>query len=239
MLNDIETYGKSTIQSGVVLDSGHQFCKKYNGILALQGAENRLYMKSVDWQLMDKWREEGLKRTNEVTLEMFNEVPEHSIQEYVDLYTETMNQQPLGEIETRSKISAESRRINETRFKEKGLEWTTIISREKDGRISGLTEIFYINDYPHEIEQGLIGVKEEYPGKGLGKWLKAQMAFFIKDSYPSIDHITTGNANENAAMLSINNRMGFKEHQSGTSYKFRTDELSKKLGLTISRIYIV
>ncbi len=75
----------------------------------------------------------------------------------------------------------------------------------------------------------LTGVKEDYRGKGLGKWLKAEMALYIKENYPKIKYISTGNANENAPMLAINKQMGFKFHKEGSAIKFDIEELSRKL----------
>ena len=53
------------------------------------------------------------------------------------------------------------------------------------------------------------------------------MLLFIKEKYPNVKYISTGNASDNKAMLSINNRMGFKINQVRRSYKFTVEELKK------------
>jgi hypothetical protein len=55
------------------------------------------------------------------------------------------------------------------------------------------------------------------------------MAFHIKDNYPKVEFISTGNAESNEAMLSINRRMGFKKHKGAEVYKLDIGELEKKL----------
>jgi GNAT superfamily N-acetyltransferase len=219
----------STLQTGTSLESGHSFLSKYKGRVAIESAENRLYMKNVDWELMKNWRKEGEDRSKEegISLQKFFECPEDIIKEYMRIYTETFNQQPWEEFEGRRKYTSETRRRDEKRFTEKGGEWYTIITREKDKTISGLTEYYYLPQMPHKIEQGLTGVKEEYRGRGLGKWLKAEMIFQIKKRFPDLKYIKTGNATENAPMLSINERMGFKEYRPQKAYKFYLEDLDK------------
>ena len=214
---------------GTSIESGHEFLSHYKGTVAIEGASNRLYISEANWELMEKWREVASEKVKEegVIIEDFFECPEEIIEEYMALYTETMNQQPMGELEWVPKHTPESRRINEKRSADKGIEWYTLITRESDKKISGLTEYFYYKHAPHRIEQGLTGVKEEYRGRGLGKWLKAEMLFRIKERFPDVKYINTGNATDNAPMLSINKRMGFKEYIPNKLYKLKQEELDK------------
>ncbi|MCK5047090.1 MAG: hypothetical protein KAS22_10960, partial [Candidatus Heimdallarchaeota archaeon] len=106
----------------------------------------------------------------------------------------------------------------------------TIISREYNGFISGITEIRYSRtDRPERIEQGLTGVLEEYRGRGLGKWLKAEMLMYIENHIPDARFLVTGNADHNAPMNSINERLGFKPYKNETSYKFRLTTAIKRM----------
>ena len=115
----------------------------------------------------------------------------------------------------------EKLREYEERMKKSGTIRYVLYTQEKDRTISGMTEIRYNpNDRPERVGQGLTGVLKEYRGKGLGKWLKAQMLVYIKDNYPEVKFIATGNAEHNAPMMSINNRMGFKAFVEEKSYKF-------------------
>ena len=94
-----------------------------------------------------------------------------------------------------------------------------------------MTEILYDPRDGHRILQELTGVRPEFRGRGLGKWLKGKMILHIKETYPKAQRIITGNAESNAPMLSINERMGFKKYKGAEGYKFQTEELAKKLEL--------
>ncbi len=231
-----EAKNKSVVNSllaDVWHESGHSFCKKNNGIVALEAAENRLYLKDINWSMIEQWKTEceNKAKENGTTLETYITIPDDILQEFVDLYSVLSNQQPLGDIDFETRITPESRRKMIEQLEQQGITVHTKITREKDGTISGITEIFSIRDLPHRIIQLITGVKEEYRGRGLGKLLKADMALYIRENLPNAKYIQTENATTNAPMLSINTRMGFKEFISETIYKFELNDLAKKLEL--------
>ena len=57
------------------------------------------------------------------------------------------------------------------------------------------------------------------------------MLLYMRDTFPDVEHIATTNAASNAAMLSINERLGFKVYKHNTMYKIPIDELATKLGI--------
>ncbi|HUT81718.1 MAG TPA: GNAT family N-acetyltransferase [Candidatus Bathyarchaeia archaeon] len=221
----------TTLECNTTYESGFEFCKKLQGILALESIENRCYLKEVNWEMMDDWRKQGQEKgkLEGRYLQWFEKCPEEIIKEYTKVYTETMNQQPLGLIETRAKITPKSRRKQEQDYINLGYIWYTVISRENDDQISGVTDVTYIPERGHRIYQELTGVKSEFRKKGIGKWLKAEMLFYIKENYPNVQYIITGNASSNAAMLSINTRMGFKQYEHKKTYMFKLSDLEKRL----------
>lgn len=220
----------TTIFGGSWHDAGRSLCEKLGGKFSQEGAENRLELKDVDWNMIKEWNEKGLDiaKKEGITLQFFEDCPEDIIEEYCMVYQETMNQQPLGEYDGEITITPESRRLNEARQRERGLKWYTLITKEKDGRISGLTEILYHPSIPEKAFQNLTGVKQEYRGRGLGKLLKAHMLLWITEKFPEIKTIVTGNDVTNKPMLSINTRMGFKKHIGVTEYVFDLKALKER-----------
>ena len=230
-VQEAQARNKTVIEIGTENDSGKAFLKKHGADLTIEGAENRLELEDVDWDLMQSWVDEGPKRAEGVTIESFYEVPEEILDEYCEMYTTCGNMAPQGDVEYRMNMNGKLRRENEQRWKEIGYINYTLISREKDGKISGLTEIFHDPRDGDRILQELTGVLPEFRGRGLGKWLKAEMILQIKENYSKAKKIITGNADVNAPMLSINERMGFKRHKGGQMYKFQVEELAKRLGI--------
>ena len=71
----------------------------------------------------------------------------------------------------------------------------------------------------------LTGVRQAYKGRGLGKMLKAEMLLYIRREYPDVKYISTGNADSNAPMLSINQRLGFKKYRPIKVYKLKLSHI--------------
>lgn len=229
LLKQAEKRELKILQCEVVLQHSWSFFEKYQGKVVLEVAENRLYLDKVNWEMMNEWLIRGREVGNKegVALEIFQVVPDEFISDFVDIYSETFNQQPFGEMAGRSKVTIESRRAEEEKWREAGNLVYTGLTIESKQEISGITEIIYNPDEPELVYQLFTGVREKYRGRGLGKWLKAEMIYLIKDKLPKAEYISTGNADANAPMLSINERMGFQHHQSRRVYQFKVEELRK------------
>lgn len=229
MLKKAQKLNKSIIRAEITGELGASFCEHLGGQLVAKRATNRLYLKEVDWDLMDQWRKEVQKKATAVKIELFQAVPQKDLDEYCALYTEVANQAPAEDLAGEMLITPTMRRTDEEFVNDKGVFWFTMITREPSGVISGLTEMFHHPDNPQIAEQELTGVKKDYRGRGLGKWLKAEMLFYLRERFPTIEYIDTGNNDRNEAMLSINNRMGFKRHQTQTFFEFNLLTLLKRL----------
>jgi len=211
-----------TIETFGFQESGWRFCDKYGGKVALEAAQNRSRLAEVDWEMLEEWRYEGAERNEGTRLRSFEAVPEEMLEEFVDLYNEMVDAVPLGELEMRLRVTPASRRKDEAGM---GRGWYTIVSQEADGSLSGLTEVVHDWGMPYRIQQELIGVRSEYRGRGLGKWLRAEMMFFIRDTLPEVTYINAGTADTNAPMVSISERMGFKRHHTELCYRFELEAL--------------
>ncbi|UCG03214.1 MAG: GNAT family N-acetyltransferase [Candidatus Heimdallarchaeota archaeon] len=231
LVKKVKDEKKTIFQGGTLLESGKAFCEQFGGIIALTEEESRLKLEEVDWEMLDEWIDEGTRRAEGVTIKRFEVVPEKDLEDYCLIFTETLNQVPKGELEWEANETPEIRRSREKRNKLINLTWTTFISREDDGTISGLTETFYQPDQASLLFQGLTGVKKQYRGRGLGKWLKAEMLKYAKKTFPKLKFVVTDFAVTNAPMIAINKRLGFKKHKFWKEYKFNVDELTDSLKL--------
>ena len=162
VLKKLEEFEIITIlQTNTSFEFDFELFDKLNGILALEGAENRCRLDNVDLKLMKEWKKQGEEKGKSESryLQWFEDCPEDIIEEFCNVYTEALNQQPLGELEVKAKITPKSRRKSEQEIKELGYDWHTVITRENDGSISGITDIRFNHDRPYRIEQQLTGVK--------------------------------------------------------------------------------
>jgi GNAT superfamily N-acetyltransferase len=211
-----------TLETFGFQESGWRFCDRYGGKVALEAAQNRLKLAEVDWEMLASWRREGAGRNEGTQLRHFETAPDEMLEAFVDLYNEIVDAVPLGELEVRQRVTPASRREDEARTSGG---WYTIVSQEADGSLSGLTEVVHDWGMPYRVQQELIGVRSQYRGRGLGKWLRAEMMFFIRDALPEAKYINAGTADTNAPMVSISNRMGFKRHHTELCYRFEVEAL--------------
>jgi mycothiol synthase len=220
--------GKSLVRVECSSPCMFDFWNSLGGKVAAERHTNRLDLRTVDWSLMYSWCLDGQRKAPGVTTETFHAVPEKDIEQYTRLYSDLYNLSYLDDVSQHYRETPASRRKRESFLGEYYI-WTTKITREADGEISGLTESFYPLDEPYHVEQELTAVLPQYRGRGLGKWLKAEMALYIRDQYPAVCFIDTHNTNKNAPIMAINTQMGFKPYRSENYYEFSTEALLAQL----------
>ncbi len=219
MIRTASDWGKDTIRADADNVAGLEFCRHLHGRLVHRVYQHRLYLEDVDWYMVDEWCAKGRLRFPDTTIQSFQECPEEDIDEFCRIYTEIINQRPVGDIQEDLITTPESRRIEERSFKNRQIEWHTMTSREGDGQISALTDIMYNPQEPHRVHQYFTGVLSKYRRRGLAKRLKAEMLLYIREQFPEAEYVTTTVAKENNAMRAINTQLGFEPRN--TLYMFQ------------------
>jgi mycothiol synthase len=231
--------GITTLQGNADLEPGKAFCQKYGAKVAARAFLSRLKIEDVDFDMIDQWRRDGVKKAEGVVLERYSTIPEEHIEEFISLEMELDELEreiarDSGEeerVEGHFVLDAESYYHHAREAAKQGEETVVILSREPDGRFSGMTLVDYNRKTePGKVWQGLTGVRKAYQGRGIGKWLKAEMIAYLKKHYHNMTEIDTGNATTNAPMLSINRRLGFQTVRDNVTFKIGVDELLERLG---------
>jgi GNAT superfamily N-acetyltransferase len=223
----MDRHGCTTLSMGTEEESGHEFLKWMGAESRFSGAENRLQMSSVDWAMVRRWAEDGPKLSPTSRLEVYDgHLPREMWDDYCPQFTTMLNSMPWedldhGDIVVTPAIQADWY----ARMDEQGITEHSMLIREPDGVISGITDMQYAPFRPTMIHQGFTGVRTDARGRGLGKWLKAAMLLHVCELYPQLELVITENAGSNAPMLAINKRMGFKEYRAGTEYQITRDNL--------------
>ncbi len=181
--------------------------------------------------MVQHWADDGPRRNPDTRLRWFgNRIDDGVIEEFCRAYTEVFNQQPWGELDVHGLVfTPETIRDAEERMVASGLEHISVVSVEPDGEISGLTEMGHFPSETTMVRQFMTGVREAHRGRGLGKWLKAEMLLRVRERYPRVEFAVTGNASSNEAMLSINERLGYRTHRESITAQTKLDALEAYL----------
>ncbi|TMB90404.1 MAG: hypothetical protein E6J18_10955 [Chloroflexi bacterium] len=228
----MDRHGCTTLTTGSEEESGHAFLKWLGAEGKLGGAENRLELSTVDWAMMRRWSEEGGKRSPSTKLEVYDgPLPREMWEDYCPQLTAMLNTMPWeqldhGDIVVTPAVLAEWF----DRMEMQGTVLHTMLTREPDGTISGITDMNYAPYKPNMIDQQFTGVRTDARGRGLGKWLKAAMLLHVKEVHPELERVVTGNAHSNAPMLAINTQMGFRQYRAGIEYQITRARLLARPG---------
>jgi GNAT superfamily N-acetyltransferase len=210
---------------------GHSFLKWMGAAPKLVGAENRLKLADVDWKMVERWIDEGPKRSPQTKLEIYEgPLPEVMRADYAPQLSSMLNTIPFenldhGEIV----VTPDHMREWYAQLEISKERLLTILTREPDGVISAITDIGWAPHRPSIIQQRFTGVRPEARGRGLGKWIKAAMLARIRELYPKAEWVSTENAASNVPMLAINKKLGFKQYRAETEYQISRDRLAEHL----------
>lgn len=212
-------------------DEGIAFLDHAGAERKFQGAENRLDLNELDWEMVERWIAEGPVRAPGTRLEFYeHRIPEANKAEFCEVVTTLLRDVPLEGLDIGELIMTPNQLDQYyLRHDADGTSHHTYMTREPDGSVSGETDILYQPFRPTKIVQLLTGVMPEHRGKGLGKWLKAAMLDYVRKTYPEARWVATENANSNEPMLAINYALGFKEYRGGTGYQMPVDRLREHL----------
>jgi GNAT superfamily N-acetyltransferase len=223
----MERHGCTTLTVDTHEESGHQFLKWMGADGKSAGAENRLQLGAVDWAMLRRWVEDGARLSPATKLEVYDgHLPEEMWADYCPQFAAILNTMPWDQLD-HGEIAVTPAHLADwyARLDKQGGSDHTVLTRESDGTISGITDMNYAPYQPQFIEQGFTGVRPDARGRGLGKWLKAAMLLHVREIYPDLKTVVTGNASSNGPMLAINTQMGFKEHRPGNEYQITLEKL--------------
>ncbi len=181
--------------------------------------------------LVARWLADGPVRAPGYAIEWLpHPLPEETLEPFAALQR-SMNDAPRGTLDVEDRVyTADALRDLEAASAARGdVAWTLVARRRDDGAYAGFTDLYWNADNPRVAQQGDTAVAPEHRGHALGKWLKALMLERLHRERPDVRVVRTGNADTNAAMLAINEALGFAVAREGIVWQVATDELARRL----------
>lgn len=212
--------------------AGAALMRRLGARKGLENHTNQLDVRDLNRDLIHAWQARASERAADFELGFWDGAyPEEELQDIVALF-EVMNSAPRDQLEMEDwRVTPEHLRQMEKQNSARGTTRWTFYARAKSTRqFAGFTEVFWNPNRPQILSQGATGVFPRYRGNGLGRWLKAAMLDKVLRERPEVKFIRTGNADSNAAMLKINNELGFKPYISRCVWQVEREKVEEYLG---------
>lgn len=137
--------------------------------------------------------------------------PDELVAGYCALMESFNTEAPTGDLEVEPERWDRARlRDKEARFRRSGRHETTTVAVAADGEVVGVTEVMLSEHAPDRGFQGATIVTPAHRGHRLGLRLKATNHLLLREAFSSCRTLLTGNADVNAAMNAVNDRLGYR-----------------------------
>lgn len=125
-----------------------------------------------------------------------------------------MNDMPVGDLDYGSVAwDADRVRAMAKVIADRGDTLLTIAAVHHDGTMAGYTEILLPQGSGPRAQQYDTAVVRAHRGHELGLWVKAAMVRRLRAEHAGVVEIETDNADDNAHMLAVNHRLGFRSYR--------------------------
>jgi mycothiol synthase len=229
----MERHGCTVLGIGAEDGPARAFLRWLGADAKMEGAENRLRLADVDWELMRRWVDEGRRRSPQTVMQIYDgPLPEAMWAEFSPQLQSMLNTMPFENLDIGELVITPDHMRDWYERMELGGEIVhSALTHEPDGVMSAVSDISWAPYRPEILHQQFTGVRPEARGRGLGKWIKAAMLLHLRELYPEARWVATDNVGSNAPMLAINKKMGFKQYRAETEYQMGRDQLAARIKL--------
>jgi GNAT superfamily N-acetyltransferase len=228
LLSFMQSHGKTTATMKTHLPEGHAFMAAIGAAQKYQGVENRLAFDGLDWDELARWQARATTPGDGLTWETHaGRVPLERLAPLMAPFSALINEQPLGSLEMpRIRYELQGYVSWYEDMDRRGGEHFLVLLRHGDD-LAAMCDASWDARFPDRVYQALTAVARPWRSKGLAKGVKAAMLNLIRARHPEVRTMITTNAEANAPMLSINQRLGFAVHRQEGTYQISRETLAR------------
>lgn len=200
--------------------------------------KSRLDLGALDWAMVEGWAENGARRNPGLELvRHLGMPPREQWPAYAQAITELFADIPWEGLEHgQVVVTPETLDDLDQRMALGNARVLSFQVLDAAGGVLGLTEMGLWEGQPEHAWQWLTAVRAGARGKGIGRWLKAEMLLHVRTQHSRVRWVLTDNAGSNAPMLKINNELGFTPYKVVTYHQMPFGEFERRArDLTPSR----
>jgi GNAT superfamily N-acetyltransferase len=210
-------HGRSTVllQSQYAFDRREdhgyrRFAENHGFSLASTEVSRRLPL-PVPEERLQGWIDEAAPHHRDYRIETFEDMPDELLPSVCYVMNQLALDAPTGDIEFEAEqITPEIHREYEARNKRRGMSKRETVAIDADGQAVAMTAIGVLGDEVDKAHQWATIVHRDHRGHRLGLAIKAANLLAVQRAFPDRTAIYTSNHEDNAHMVAINEKMGFR-----------------------------
>ncbi len=210
--------------------SGLMFFKGIGAEIAFEGIQNKLLLSEVDWEMINKWLDEGKKALPNEKLVIYDMVPFEILKDYTRLFVDTNLNVKYDELSMEEKFFAEQAIKEQIELLQNIQAKQMIFTlKKKEGTTTGVLETYFLFNASEIIRQGFFGVLQDEKAEIREKYLRALMLKYIKDNLPDAKYILMVSKNAKEPLSETSQQLGFKEDLHSYSAQIDIEEIRRYL----------
>jgi GNAT superfamily N-acetyltransferase len=221
--------GKTLASIRTQFPEGVAFLEAVGAQRKLRSVENHLALASVDGAALEAWRAHIDVAALPLRWEIHApRVPRERLAQLMAPFSRLINEQPLGTLDIpaiRYDLAGYDAWYADMDLR--GGDHYLVMLTDRAGQVAAMCDANWDERIPQRVNQSLTAVAAPWRGRGLAKAVKAAMLQLVRERRPEVTTMVTLNANENAPMLSINQRLGFRLNREECVYQIGTGALAR------------
>ncbi|WP_199033778.1 GNAT family N-acetyltransferase [Glycomyces salinus] len=203
-------------------EAGAEFLERHGFALALTEIERKLELASIDPEAERRlWSQSEAESSRDYELISWTgRTPEEHLEALCRLESMIFDEIPLGDVELhRREVSPEEQRAKDDRNEASGtVPVRTIAVHRPTGEPAALTAI-YTRAGEEEARQAITITAPAHRGHRLGMLAKLRNLAQLREHFGQVTTVWAGNADTNAHMVAINERLGYETVDARLCYK--------------------
>jgi mycothiol synthase len=200
--------------------AGEALSRRVGARAARVNRSSELALAEADWATIANWARAERARGLGYRLELVDGVFAEHLRADAATFHHIMQTAPRDDLDVDDVIvDAQFVAELDQALVEAGRSRWALLVRDPSGACVGGTEVIFEPSDPATVLQQNTGIDPSHRGLGLAKWAKAAMLNRIRRNRPEAAYVRTENAFSNAAMLAINDALGFKVTSTRTEWQ--------------------
>ncbi|HIW64301.1 MAG TPA: GNAT family N-acetyltransferase [Candidatus Stackebrandtia excrementipullorum] len=216
------TIGPTTNGTGTRSEAGGLFLQACGYDLALAETLNRADINGLDPAVEQRLYDAAKEASSDYeTIAWTGSTPDELLEPLAVLNGTILDEVPIGDLDLETeKTDPEIMRQNDLRTAERGTFKSNVVARKKGSTDIVANTVIAVNTEPIDVaHQWITIVSPQHRGHKLGMRIKMENHAQLRAAKPQVRWVHTGNADGNVAMLSINEKLGFKNVDAWQEYQ--------------------